>query len=146
MKRKRRGPQNQNLKKLFVKIKKEQYWCLEYLSTMRGLSKTRIIEEATILAMKRIEKNSTRPIKPVLDFSKSHRLHTSVKKELSYATEIVKINNDLDGWYLTDFIRYGLKIVIDKYQKRFPEMGNILRRYDENKIPGVEKLPELPQN
>ena len=39
-----------------------------------------------------------------------------------------------------------IKPTLKSYLKRYPEMGRILRRYNENKLDGTEEFPELPKN
>ena len=59
---------------------------------------------------------------------------------------IIKINYDLWGWGYSNIVMYGLNPTLKSYLKRYPEMGRILRRYNENKLDGTEEFPELPKN
>lgn len=107
-----------------------QYWCLQYIKALTCRNCSELIEDAIKYAVRYINKGETNPRKPKLPKS-THRLDTTITRDTLVAIELLKINRKLFGWSYTDFARYGLNHTLANYERRYPDIAKIDKRYGE---------------
>jgi hypothetical protein len=113
-----------------VWLPKDVYWCLSYLKTVMNVDISKLICDSLSKTLISIEKSGKIPPKPSNSRAKRGMLvFFSISPELRKSIDIVRINNQLSKWRMSDFIRVSLMASLKVYMLRYPEMEKIVRRF-----------------
>lgn len=126
-------------------LSKDQYWCVQYLTTVLGMTANDLMNQALNLAIEKVKSKDKVPAKPDRPpAKKAFKFYYNVDQELLDKVVMLKIQKNMRTWGTIDFVRYGLIRVLNKYSYRYPELINITKRYqNEIKESDPEELQEV---
>jgi len=110
-------------------LSKDDYWCVQYLTTVLKKNSSDIMNDALQTGLVKIG-NNKRPKKPARPSSKdAHRFYYTIDRELLTRMTMLQIDRNLYNWGRIDIIRYGLRRVLWSYTMRYPELKRITHKY-----------------
>lgn len=125
-----------------VRVTKAHYWCLQYLSNVMGIP----ISDMIVKYLRKViqDINDGKLVNRMSKSLKNNKyyIQCNMPRELRIEAEIVKINQDLHGWEISDMVRIAIKRIIQDHTATYPEIEKIIRRYDESEKRKFGELQE----